>query len=99
MHAKVLSVQRQKVQQPAYCCTVTDAPLQSSSFVYNVSVRVGCTRYDGRYETPYEWFPAFISQGKSVDVRMTKHNMYFEGIGAEELKVPITRRITTGNCK
>jgi hypothetical protein len=89
----VLSVARQEVQSPDQCCySVTDAPSQSEYYAYEVSVRVGCTTYEGRYETPFDYFPSAFSPGKPIQVRLTKHVLYVDVPGERDMKVPIVHR-------
>lgn len=87
----VLSVQKEDVQSPQYMggTNPSDAPLQSSYYAYNVSIHVGCETYVGRYETPFDYFPSALSPNHSVDVRLTKHVMYFNVPGENDMKMPI----------
>jgi hypothetical protein len=86
----VLSVDRQEVSSPNQCCyTGTDAPLQSSYYAYEVSVRVSCGVYVGRYETAFDFLPSALSPNKTVQVRLTKHLLYFDLAGEREMKMGI----------
>ena len=89
----VLSVDRHEVRSPDQCCySPTDAPLQTEYYAYEVSVRVGCTTYEGRYETPFDYFPSAFSPGKPIQVRLTKHILYFDVPTEHDMKVPIVHR-------
>lgn len=87
----VLSVDKEDVQSPEYMggTNPSDAPLQSTYYAYNVSIHVGCATYVGRYETPFEYFPSAFSPNHPVDVRLTKHVMYFNVPGENDMKIPI----------
>lgn len=89
----VLKVRREEVSSPSECCySGTDAPLQSQYYAYEVSLRVGCSTYRGRYETPFDYFPSAFKAGQSVSVRLTKHVMNFDVPGENNLKVNIVHR-------
>lgn len=97
----VIKVDRQEVFSPDTCCyDGTDRPLQFQYYAFNVTVKVGCTTYEGRYETPFDYFPSAISPGKSVQVRPAKHDLYFETPIWSDGKVPIVHRANdrTGPC-
>jgi hypothetical protein len=83
----VLSVERQEVRSPEGYYSGTDVPLQSEYYAYNVSVRVGCVTYHGRYETPFDYLPSAFGPGKPIQVRMTKYAMHFDVPGDNEFMV------------
>lgn len=93
IQANVLSVQKEDVQSPATMSgtSPTDAPLQSQYYAYNVFVHAGCATYVGRYETPFEYFPSAFSPNHTVEVRLTKHLMYFNVPGDREMKMAIVQ--------
>ena len=90
----VLKVERHEVRSPDTCYSGTDTPLQSEYYAFEVSVRVGCTTYEGRYETPFDYFPSAFSSGKSIQVRPTKHTLYLETPIWNDTKIPVVRRTT-----
>ncbi len=97
----ILKVERQEVRSPNLCCySGTDTPLQADSYAFEITVQVGCTNYEGRYETPFDYFPSAFSPGKSVQVRPTKHALYFEAPIWTDGKVPIVHRASdrSGAC-
>ena len=90
----VMKVDRKEVQTPDNCCySGTDTPIQNQYYAYEVTVRVGCTDYVGRYESYLDFFPSAISPGKSVQVRPEKHDLYFETPIWSDGRVPIVRRV------
>lgn len=91
--ATVLRVQRREVHGPNICCSsAVDMPLQSRYYAYEISLRVRCGTYEGRYETAFDFFPPVFRTGNSLQVRLTKHDMYFDVPGGPDLKIPITHR-------
>jgi hypothetical protein len=70
----------------------TDAPLQSEYYAYEVSVRVACNTYVGRYETPFNYLPSSFTPNHAVDVRLGKHVLYFSIPGEPEMKMAIVRQ-------
>lgn len=89
----VVSVDREEVSSPNQCCyTGTDTPLQSTYYAYKVSLHVGCVTYDGEYDTPFDYFPSAFSSGKTLQVRLAKHEMYFDVPGDSNLKMNIVHR-------
>ena len=93
VHGTVVSVERQEVTSPNECCNnPTDAPLQTQYYAYNVAVRVDCGTYTGRYETPFDYLPSAFSPNHPIDVRLTKHVMYFNVAGEREMKMGIVQK-------
>jgi hypothetical protein len=87
----VLSVDRQEVTSPNQCCySGSDSPVQTEYYAYDVSVRVACVTYVGRYETPFDYLPSAFGPNKTIQVRLTKHILYFEVPGDSEMKMGIT---------
>jgi len=70
----------------------SDAPLTSRYYAYEVSVRVGCVTYVGRYETPFNYLPSEFTLDKPIRVRLTKHVMYFDLPNNPDLRIGIVRR-------
>ena len=86
----VLSVDRQEVTSPNECCySGTDSPVQTQYYAYDVSVRVACVTYVGRYETPFDYLPSAFGPNKTIQVRLTKHILYFDVPGDKEMKMGI----------
>jgi hypothetical protein len=89
----VVSVDRQEVTSPNLCCySGTDAPLQTQYYAFDVSVRVGCGTYVGRYDSYMDYLPSAFSPNKEVSVRLTKHVMYFDVPGESDMKMGIVHR-------
>src|SRR6266576_5073115 len=76
----IVNVQKQDVATPPVR-TGADAdrtPLQSHYYLYNVSVRLNCDVYVGRYESELDDLPSVLSANNSVPVRLQKHMMYLD---------------------
>jgi hypothetical protein len=78
----------------------TDAPMQADYFAYEVGIRLECTNYVGRYESPFDYLPAAIAANKEVDVRLDKHWMYVSLYADREIKMGIVHheRIRDDSC-
>ena len=87
--ATILSVQRQEANGVSYRKT-DDAPLKSTVFTYDVSVKMDDTVLVGRYENPIDYLPWAV--GSSVQVSADKHRMYLKGPSSEEFELSIVSR-------
>jgi len=91
----VIEVQKQKVYFPDYRIggsNPSDAPLTSRYYAYRVSVRVDCKTYVGGYETVLNYLPSEFTPDEPIQVRLTKHVMYFDLPYDPDLKMGIVRR-------
>jgi len=97
----IVNVQKQDVATPPVR-TGADAdrtPLQSHYYLYNVSVRLNCNVYVGRYETELDDLPSALSANSSVPVRIEKRLMYLDFPG-NTVKMRIVRHKVSqqGTC-
>src|ERR1700731_218553 len=95
----VARVQKQRVYSPDSTIggsNPSDAPLTSHYFAYEVSVRVDCKTYVGRYETPFNYLPSALTPDRPIQVRLTKHVMYFDLPNDPDVRMGIVRR--RGEC-
>ena len=76
----IVSVQKQDVSTPLVRTGADPVrtPLQSHYYLYNVSVRLNCDVYVGRYETELDNLPSELSANNSVPVRLRKRVMYLD---------------------
>ena len=91
----VVDVQKQKVDSPDTTIggsNPSDAPLTSRYYAYEVSVRVDCETYVGRYETPFNHLPSAFSPNQPIQVRLTKHVMYFDLPNDPDMRMGIIHR-------
>jgi hypothetical protein len=92
--ATVLQVEKHEVGAAAYPGgNPSDAPLRCQYYAYDVSVRLNCGTYVARYETPFEYFPAVFSPGRTIPVRVTKRILYFNVPDYQDMKMGIVRKI------
>ena len=69
----IVNVQKQDVATPLVrSADPVRTPLQSHHYLYNVSVRLNCDVYVGRYETELDNLPSELSANNSVPVRLLK---------------------------
>jgi hypothetical protein len=91
----VVRVQQHKVYSPDSMIggsNPSDAPLTSRYYAYEVSVRVDCKTYVGRFETPFNYIPSEFISNQPIQVRMTKHVMYFDLPNDPDMRMGIVRR-------
>jgi len=91
----VVAVQKQRVESPANqfgSGNPADAPLASRYYAYEVSIRVDCKMYVGRYTTPFNYLPSAFTADQPIQLRLTKHVMYFELPDGSDLRMGIVRR-------
>ena len=91
----VVHVQQHRVYSPDPMIggsNPSDAPLTSRYYTYEVSVRVDCETYVGRYQTPFNYLPSVFTLNQPVQVRLTKHVMYFDLPNDPDLRMGIVRR-------
>jgi hypothetical protein len=76
----IVSVQQQDVSNPPVRTGAEfgRTPVQSHYYLYNVSVRLNCDVYAGRYESELNDLPSALSTNNSVPVRLMKHTMYLD---------------------
>jgi len=91
----VVDVEKHKVYSPETTLggsNPSDAPLTSHYYAYEVSVRVDCTTYVGRYETPFNYLSSVFSPQQPIQVRLTKHVMYFDLPNDPDMRMGIIHR-------
>jgi hypothetical protein len=95
----VQGVQSQTVQSPEYSTAgsnPSDAPLTTSYYEYQVSIRVGCITYVGRYLTPFHYLPSLFTADHIINFRLTKRVMYFDLPDTAGIRMAIIRRQASG---
>jgi hypothetical protein len=91
----VVHVQQRRIYSPDSTLggsNPSDAPLTSRYYAYEVSVRVDCKTYVGRYETPFNYLPSEFTSDQPIRVRLTKHVMYFDLPNDPDMRMGIVRR-------
>ena len=86
----IVNVNKQDVATPAVRLGASPdrTPLQSHSYLYNVSVQLNCDIYVGRYESESDDLPDALSPNNHVPIRIAKHVMYLDFPG-EPVKMQI----------
>ena len=86
----IVNVNKQDVASPPVRAGANPdhAPLQSHSYLYNVSVQLNCDIYVGRYESESDDLPDALSPSNHVPIRIAKHVMYLDFPG-EPVKMQI----------
>ena len=93
----VVFVQQHKVYSPDSTTggsNPSDAPLTSRFYAYEVSVRIDCKTYVGRYETPFNYLSSAFTPDRPIQVRLTRHVMYFDLPNNPDMRMSIVRRRT-----
>jgi hypothetical protein len=92
--ATVIRVEKKEVRSPEYTGgdNPSDAPLRSEYYAYDVSVHVSGGTYVGYYGSEYDSLPSEFSPNHAIDLRLTKHHIYFNLPGDRELKMAIVHR-------
>jgi hypothetical protein len=91
----VVRVQKRIEQSPDYSTAgsnPSDAPLTSRYYAYEVSIRVDCEIYVGRYVTAFNYLPSAFTADRLIPVRITRHVMYFDLPNDPDLRMGIVRR-------
>lgn len=90
----VVGVESHRVESPEFTgggSNPSDAPRVSRYYVYEVSIRVGCKTYVGRYETPFHYLPSVFAPAERLEFRLTKHVMDFD-VPYRRVRMGIVRR-------
>src|SRR5438128_5561194 len=76
----IVNVQKQDVATPPVRTGADPVrtPVQSHYYLYDVSVRLNCELYIGRYESELDDLPSALSPNNRVPVRLKKHAMYLD---------------------
>jgi len=95
----IISVQKHLVSSPADALTTpTDAPLSSHDYAYEVAVRVDCKTFTGRYQTVFDYLPSAFAVDQPIQVRLSKHVLYFDLPNHPEMKMGIVRRTSASGA-
>jgi hypothetical protein len=89
--AVVVTVQEREPNMPRRR-NPTDAPVARSEKDYDISLRVNCTVYVGRYESETEDLPGAFAVGQALDVSRGKHVLYVKIPGSRDTQMTLIRR-------
>jgi hypothetical protein len=65
----------------------SDAPLRSEVYAYDVSIRINCATYVGRWRSAFDYIPSVFTPNRAVQVRLEKHLMYVDVPGEKEFRM------------
>jgi hypothetical protein len=88
--AVVVSAQKYEPDTPRHGKR-TDAPAPATEYDYDVSIRLNCSVYVGRYLSGIDYLPDVFSANQSVEVSLDKHFMYVKVPGSRDVKMGIVR--------
>lgn len=96
----VVDVQKHGLNRPRYGKR-TDAPAPPDEYDYDISIRLQCSVYVGRYRTWTEYLPGAFAPNQSVEVSPGKHFLRVKLPPSGEIKMPIVRRyaVSGDSCK
>ncbi|MBZ5682909.1 MAG: hypothetical protein LAO24_22685 [Acidobacteriia bacterium] len=86
---KIVSVQKLASDATSFLGSPSDAPLQASIFVYEVSIRVDDSILTARYESGIDYLPASLMSGRSVKIRTEGHRVYFKEPSLEDFEFTV----------
>jgi hypothetical protein len=89
--AVVVRAQKYEPDSPRYGKR-TDAPPPATEHDYDISIRLNCSVYVGRYKSAFEHLPGVFAPDQSIEVSLEKHLIYVRVPGAGEIKMGIVRR-------
>jgi hypothetical protein len=97
--AVVVSVQEREPNMPRRR-NPTDAPVARSEKDYDISLRVNCSVYVGRYESETDDLPGAFAVGQALDVSPGKHILYVKIPGSRDTQMTLIRRYaaTDNSC-
>jgi hypothetical protein len=70
----------------------TDAPTPVAEYDYDVSVRLNCSVYVGRYKSAIDYLPGVFAANQTIEVSLEKHVMVVKASDTGEIKLSIIRR-------
>lgn len=101
--ATVISVRETHGLSPTFYAGTnpSDAPLESSYYIYDIAVRLNCTNYVVHYESASDYLPSTFVANHQIRARSDKHRMYFEVPGYGQMDMPIVShsRVKEGTCR
>ena len=66
----------QNIEKSNYIGSPTDAPLRATEYDYNITVRLNCKIYVGRYVSPINYVPSSLAPNHAVEVRLHNHILH-----------------------
>lgn len=89
--AEVISVQKyEDLSVPSHRFP-GNAPLKPADYAYDISIRLNCRIYVGRYESATDYLPSTFHAGHEAEISIEKHTIYVRDPGADDLKLNLVR--------
>lgn len=93
LEGSVLQVEKHETTQSTAGSNPSDAPLPDpETYDYDISVRVNCGTYVGRYESWYDYVPASLSANQKVQLRVAHGTLYLDVPNQKEVPLRIVSR-------
>jgi hypothetical protein len=89
--AIVLSAQKYEPDSSHYGKRV-DAPTPVTEYDYDISIRLKCSIYVGRYLSAIDYLPGAFAANQTIEVSFEKHVMLARVPGNGDIKMGIVRR-------
>jgi hypothetical protein len=68
-----------------------DAPISATEYDYDISIRLNCSIYVGRYVSAMDYLPSAFAADQSIEVSLEKHVMWARVPGNGDIKMGIVR--------
>jgi hypothetical protein len=91
--ATVVSVANHETQSNYVGDNLSDAPLQSQVYSYDIGIRLNCTLYVVRYDSATDYLPSVFAPNRAVNVDLHKHDMYVNFPGDRWVRLGIDSRL------
>jgi len=80
---------------------LTDAPTPVAEYDYDISIRLNCSVYVGRYKSAFEYLPSVFAANQTIAVSLEKHVMVVKGSDNGEIKLVIIQRhaVSENSCR
>lgn len=69
-----------------------NAPLRPANYAYDISIRLECVVYVGRYQSATDYLPSVFAAGQPAEASVDKHTIYVRVPGTGEVKLTLIRR-------
>jgi hypothetical protein len=89
--AVVVSAEKHEPVTP-HRSKATDAPDPGTEYDYDISIRLNCSIYVGRYRSSVEYLPAVFAPNQPVEVSLEKQLLYVRDPSSRDIKMSVVRR-------
>lgn len=89
LQGTILQVQRRETDSASNYVgdNPSDASLRPEVYAYDISIRVNCATYVGRWNSAFYDIPSVFTPNRTVQVRLEKHLMYVDVPGEKEFRI------------